>query len=204
MKRTWILTAVAALSAVAWGDAPKLGQGRGQVTLSWDEFVQITGYDPARKGGQVVTVPWKDVESMLGVKVERVGKATTVDLPWRDFKALLEWSVKRQEPKAKPAPVATSKGWGRVNCVVEAAGGALVGTTRGLFVCDAAGRLKAYLNAAGGLGADSIGAIVADPDRGRIWLGTLGAGMTRVSAAAIRDLINRTTRRPDRTRGSGR
>ena len=107
-------------------------------------------------------------------------------------------------PKAKPAPVATSKGWGRVNCVVEAAGGVLVGTTRGLFVCDAAGRLKAYLNAAGGLGADSIGAIVADPDRGRIWLGTLGAGMTRVSAAAIRDLINRTTRRPDRTRGSGR
>ena len=121
MKRTWTILLVvcvaagvllaqpkppakAAPKAGAPGGAVQLGEGRGQVTLSWDEFVKITGYDPSRKGAQVLTIPWAQVEDMLGVKVEKVGKAATVDMPWQDFKALLLWSIQRKAPKAEKAP----------------------------------------------------------------------------------------------------
>ena len=84
--------APAAAPAPAMAPAPALGSGRGQVVLTWDEFVKITGYDPSKKGQQVVTIPWKEVESLLGVELK--GKVpmdrTMVDLPWADFKALLE------------------------------------------------------------------------------------------------------------------
>ena len=109
-----------------------------------------------------------------------------------------------KSPKARPALVPTGEAWGRVNCVVDVDGAVLVGTTRGLLVCEPGGKLRAFYNSASGLGADSIGAIAADGDRGRIWLGTLGAGMSRVSAAALRAPFSRTTRPADRTRGSGR
>ena len=86
--------------------AVKLGEGKGQVTLTWDEFVKITGYDPSKKGQQVVTIPWKEVESLLGVELK--GKVpmdrTQVDLPWNDFKALLEWSVKKKQVEEAPPP----------------------------------------------------------------------------------------------------
>jgi len=107
MKRTLIvLTGVALLvSAVAMGQPAKLSDGKGQVILSWDEFVKITGYDPARKGGQVLTVAWEDLEQLLGVdRIKDVKRGTTVDLPWKDFKALLEWSVKRKEKKDEVPP----------------------------------------------------------------------------------------------------
>jgi len=106
MKRTLqVLMAVFVAAAVpVLAQAPKLEEGRGQVTLSWNEFVKITGYDPAKKGAQVLTIPWKDVEDMLGVKVEQVGQKGMVDLPWKDFKALLEWSIKRKEAKEEAPP----------------------------------------------------------------------------------------------------
>jgi len=84
--------------------APKLGEGRGQVILTWDEFVKITGYDPAKKGAQVLTIPWKEVEDLLGVKIKEVGKATTVDLPWDEFKALLQWSIQRKAGEVVEPP----------------------------------------------------------------------------------------------------
>jgi len=85
---------------------PKLGDGKGQVTLTWDEFVKITGYDPAKKGGQVLTIPWDEVEKLLDVKIDKVGKTATVDLPWNDFKALLEWSIQKKAatPVELPPP----------------------------------------------------------------------------------------------------
>jgi len=107
MKRfVMLLVAVAVATAPsAQAEAPKLGEAKGRVTLSWDEFVKITGYDPARKGGQVVTIPWKDVEEMLGVKVKGIAaKGPTVDLPWGDFKTLLQWSIERKKPKAEAPP----------------------------------------------------------------------------------------------------
>jgi len=106
MKRTMAvgLVVVAILgAAVARAEAPKLGEGKGTVTLSWDEFVKITGYDPARKGAQVVTIPWKEVEDLLGVKVEKVA-AATVDLPWNEFKNLLEWSIQKRDADLTPPP----------------------------------------------------------------------------------------------------
>ena len=107
MKRAMmVLMAAAVLGAgAAAGQQPKLGESKGQVILSWDEFVKITGYDPARKGGQVLTVAWDDVEKLLGVDhIKDVKPGTTVDLPWKDFKALLEWSVKRKEKKDEVPP----------------------------------------------------------------------------------------------------
>ncbi len=83
----------------------KLAEGRGQVILSWNEFVRITGYDPSNKGSQVLTIPWEEVERLLGVdRIERVGKGATVDLPWREFKALLEWSLRRSDAETAPPP----------------------------------------------------------------------------------------------------
>jgi hypothetical protein len=83
---------------------PAVDAGRGKVTLSWDEFVKITGYDPAKKGTQVLTVPWAEVERLLDVKVEKVGQGATVDLPWQEFKALLEWSVRKKEAGGEAPP----------------------------------------------------------------------------------------------------
>ena len=99
--------AVLALAVVAAGVAqaqPAKPNGKGQVILSWDEFVKITGYDPTKKGGpQAVTIPWKEVQDLLGVKVAQVGKAT-VDLPWTEFKALLQWSIDRKAGKTEAPP----------------------------------------------------------------------------------------------------
>jgi len=111
MTRTcWITLAALAATALAAAPpaaappaaAPKLEEGRGQVTLSWNEFVKITGYDPARKGSQVLTVPWAEVEKLLGVKVDGAVKGATVDLPWNEFKALLEWSIQKKDAEAPP------------------------------------------------------------------------------------------------------
>lgn len=108
MSRTSVLVAaliaaVAAGPVLAQAPAPKVD---GQVVLSWEEFVKITGYDPA-KGAQSLTVPWTEVEKLLGVELQgKVGMdKTTVQLPWQDFKALLEWSVRRQQQgNAAPPP----------------------------------------------------------------------------------------------------
>jgi len=98
----------AAVAAAPNPPGPKpvlLGEGKGQVTLTWDEFVKITGYDPAKKGGQVLTIPWTEVENLLGVKVpEMANKTATVDLPWNEFKALLEWSIKKKDEKQDTPP----------------------------------------------------------------------------------------------------
>ena len=111
MKRTtlWILAVtILASSAGALAQptkaAPKLGEGKGKVILTWDEFVKITGYDPARKGGQVVTIPWKDVQKLLGDKAPKLGAGTKVELRWSEFRALLEWSIKQKDPKEEAPP----------------------------------------------------------------------------------------------------
>jgi hypothetical protein len=105
MKRTLTLTALALIltQGLAAAEPPKLEEGKGQVVLSWNEFVKITGYDPGRKGAQVVTIPWEEVESLLGVKVDRISKQPTVELPWQDFKSLLQWSIDRKAIDAQGA-----------------------------------------------------------------------------------------------------
>ena len=96
---------VMGLAAAAFGGQPEpMVDGKGHVILSWDEFVKITGFDQEKEGGKVLTIPWSEVEALLGVEVEKVGQASTVDLPWAEFKALLEWSVKRKEKPVTPPP----------------------------------------------------------------------------------------------------
>ncbi|HAU39019.1 MAG TPA: hypothetical protein DCX07_15065 [Phycisphaerales bacterium] len=112
MKR---LVAILTVAAVLWGLAgaataqeaqkvPKLGEGKGMVTLSWDEFVRITGYDPTKKSN-VITVPWKEVQDLLNVEVKGIQPGTSIDLPWNEFKELLKWSVERRAAdKTAPPP----------------------------------------------------------------------------------------------------
>ena len=115
MNRTaiWALVIVAAVTVLPTvADAappktpPKLGEGRGQVTLSWDEFVKITGYDPMKKGGQVVTVPWSEVRSLLGDKAPKLAEdsTATVELSWSEFQKLMKWSIeqKAEKPEVRP------------------------------------------------------------------------------------------------------
>ena len=111
MKRTVTMLMTVAVAATGlWAAPPKpepAVNGKGQVILSWDEFVRITGFDPLKQkvqGRQVIKVPWADIEELLGVKVENVGKVTTVDLPWQEFKALLEYSVSKDKPEDEPPP----------------------------------------------------------------------------------------------------
>jgi len=114
MRRTGMLLVV---GSVLWATSPvgaaereavpKLGEGRGQIILTWDEFVKITGYDPSKKGSQTLTIPWSQVEELLGVKVDKVGGGTTVDLPWQEFKALLQWSLTRDAKKKDETPPPT-------------------------------------------------------------------------------------------------
>ncbi|MDP6637473.1 MAG: hypothetical protein QGG42_21450 [Phycisphaerae bacterium] len=109
MKRKATILVVICAMVLVWGGqvgaaAPKAAAGDGgQVTLSWDQFVKITGYDPTKKGGQVITVKWAEIEKLLDVKkIDRVGAAATVDLPWTEFRALLEYSVKKGKPGSPP------------------------------------------------------------------------------------------------------
>ncbi len=108
MKQATILVIVALLAVAPMAQAgPAAGGGKSQVILSWDEFVKITGYDPTKKGGpQVLTITWKEMETLLGVKVEggKVGNKATIDIPWNEFKALLQWSVARAKPKDVTPP----------------------------------------------------------------------------------------------------
>ena len=108
MRRFMLLAsvlAVASAMAVAAPPKPVVPDGKGQVILSWDEFVKITGFDPSKKpdGQDVLTVPWAEVKKLLGVKVDILDK-DTVDLPWQEFKKLLEWSVQRKVPKPDVPP----------------------------------------------------------------------------------------------------
>ena len=112
MKRTMILGTLAAvmlgtvmLAATAGFAADATADSGSKVTLTWPEFVKITGYDPMKKGGQTLSIPWADVQKLLGVEVTGVGAGTIVDLPWQDFKALLDWSIQREAGKEAPAPV---------------------------------------------------------------------------------------------------
>jgi len=114
MRNTITITAVvvAVLAAailagptVALGQNAKPAESDAKVTLSWPEFVKITGYDPLGKGGQTLSIPWKDVQKMLGVEVKGVGANAMVDLPWEEFKALMEWSIQRDTKKPAAAPV---------------------------------------------------------------------------------------------------
>ena len=104
MRRALAVAVVVGLLAAGLtaGEAPT-PMDKGQVILSWDEFVKITGYDPTKGGPQTITVPWSEVEALLGVKIQGVAQATTIALPWKEFKTLLEWSIQQKEkPKAAP------------------------------------------------------------------------------------------------------
>ena len=112
MKRATLMLLIPAILAsplaaqAADKKPPELGEGKGQVILSWEEFVKITNFDPGKKpdGPEPLKIPWAEVEKLLDIKIEKVGPAATVDLPWQEFKALLEWSVKRAVPKPEVAP----------------------------------------------------------------------------------------------------
>jgi len=111
MKRTMILGTLAALLLTvtagfgADANTPAGASDSGsKVTLTWPEFIKITGYNPLKKSGQTLSIPWADVQKLLGVEVTGVGAGAIVDLPWQDFKALLDWSIQRQAGEAAPPP----------------------------------------------------------------------------------------------------
>ena len=109
MKRTAILSmtmmALVASAAVATDPATAtLGEGKGLVTLTWDQFVKITGYGPSQKAGQILTIPWSEVKELLGEAAPKLAEGTTVELRWSEFKALLEWSIRQKEPKDDVPP----------------------------------------------------------------------------------------------------
>lgn len=97
-----LLAAVPAIGVAANDKNP--AASKGQVTIGWEEFVKITGYDPMKGGGQMLSIPWPEVQKLIGVKVQGIGEGTIVDLPWKEFKALLEWSIQREAGETAPPP----------------------------------------------------------------------------------------------------
>ncbi|MFW6133327.1 MAG: hypothetical protein ACOC8F_05470, partial [Planctomycetota bacterium] len=114
MKMRWMTLGVCASMVLGAGltaavaqdaaGAPDAAGAADRVTMTWETFVKITGYDPKAAPPRVLTIPWDQIEDMLDVEIERVGESATVDLPWQEFKALLEWSVQRDKPEAPPEP----------------------------------------------------------------------------------------------------
>ncbi|MFP4057097.1 MAG: hypothetical protein ACLF0G_09540 [Candidatus Brocadiia bacterium] len=100
----WTMAALALAAAGARGGEapPQAPKAESKVTLSWEDFVRITGYDPTQKGAQRVVVPWAEVEDLIGMDIERVGDGASVALPWSEFKALLQWSLEQKAGVAPP------------------------------------------------------------------------------------------------------
>ena len=95
---------LALLASAVYAQGPAPADSEGIVTLTWDQFVKITGYDPAKPGQQVITVPWSEVQELLGDSAPALAEGTTVALSWTEFKALLEWSIKEKAPQSAPPP----------------------------------------------------------------------------------------------------
>jgi len=99
-----LLAAAMPLAVMAQDQANDVPAGRtdgSKVVLTWEEFIKITGYDPDKKGQQVITIPWDEVRSLLGVDIRLEG-GTTVDLPWEQFKSLLNWSIREKDEGGAP------------------------------------------------------------------------------------------------------
>jgi len=99
-----LLAAIPAIGVAANANVKNPAASKGQVTIGWAEFVKITGYDPMKAGGQMLSIPWPEVQKLIGVKVQGIGEGTIVDLPWKEFKALLEWSIQREAGETAPPP----------------------------------------------------------------------------------------------------
>ncbi|MDK1031646.1 MAG: hypothetical protein QGD94_06545, partial [Planctomycetia bacterium] len=117
MRRRAIVLYTAVIAAVllgpVWGPAGAApveeADGKGRVILGWDEFKNVTRFDEKRipEGvTQTLTLPWSEVEELLGIKIENMGK-TKIEIPWAEFKALLKWSLEKKKPKETKAPPPT-------------------------------------------------------------------------------------------------
>jgi len=105
------LVAAAILAIVAAGvgaqESPparkaELAEGEsGKVILPWDTFRELTKSEREVAKEPKLTIPWAEVQDILGIKVEGVAGAE-LELDWRQFKALLEWSVAQKKPKPEP------------------------------------------------------------------------------------------------------
>ncbi len=97
-----IFAAAYAASAAEKVEPPPDGS---KVTLTWAEFVKITGWEgPRETAPGEILIPWDEAQKLLDLKIENVG-AAKIKLPWKEFRALVEWSVaKKKEGDAAPPP----------------------------------------------------------------------------------------------------
>ncbi|MDP6380037.1 MAG: hypothetical protein QF662_01725, partial [Phycisphaerae bacterium] len=112
-EKTRVFCMAIALAVVLSGAARAANEepidGKGRVILGWDEFRKVTRFDAKRLpdgAGQTITLPWKEVEELLDIKIQNMGK-TRIEIPWAEFKALLKWSLERKKPEDKKAPPPT-------------------------------------------------------------------------------------------------
>ena len=79
--------------------AENLGKDeKGRVVLDWEVFRELTEHERAPAVEPKLTLPWSEVEDLLGIKVKDV-KGAELTLDWRQFKALLKWSLEKKKPK---------------------------------------------------------------------------------------------------------
>jgi hypothetical protein len=93
----WML--VALIGGAMVYAAPVPDDAVGKVILPWETFQKILK-DQKAKGEPKITLPWAEVEDMLGVKVNKF-TGPELSITWKQFKTLLQWSV-AQKDKDKP------------------------------------------------------------------------------------------------------
>ncbi|MFT5126736.1 MAG: hypothetical protein ACI8W8_000331 [Rhodothermales bacterium] len=80
--------------------AQQVDQPAGQVSMSWEQFSALSGWD-GEPGS--FALPWAEAKELLGIEVQGIDTAS-LRLPWREFKTLLEWRSKQDGFGDSPVP----------------------------------------------------------------------------------------------------
>ena len=79
-------------------------QAPSQVSMSWEQFTALTGWDG--KAGSF-SLPWSEAKELLGIDIDGVDGAS-LRLPWQEFKKLLEWRAAQDGAGKAPVPFVLS------------------------------------------------------------------------------------------------
>ena len=104
----WAALAAVVLASAAVAAKPEEGARmekgeKGRVILRWETYQELIKEKKVIEKEPKLTLPWPEVESLLGVKIEKLEGPEMV-VTWRQFRALLEWSLLKKKPKKVVTP----------------------------------------------------------------------------------------------------
>ncbi len=97
----WMLGVCVLVAGVAWAQ-PVAPEEPNRVVLTWQKFQEVLK-EREQAGEPKITLPWEEVEDLLGVAVEGM-EGPELSVTWQQFRALLEWSMAQKEPPKVELP----------------------------------------------------------------------------------------------------